>query len=345
MPSACGRGCSPGSRPARAIALISDAGTPLISDPGFKLVREALARRAAGDRRARRVGAARGAGAVGPAGRPLPLRRVPAAQERGAAPGAGRARAVPATLIFFESAPRLAGALADMAAVLGDRPAAVARELTKLHEEVRRGALGGARRALPRRRPAQGRDRRRGRPAAATRRRRRRRARRGARGGARRDERQAMRARRSRRRPGLPRARRSMPARWRSRGRAADERARRAPRARAPRPARRAAVPVASAAARLSHPGAALSRAVGRDRPHRAARPACWRRSRSRRAPISPRPAKPCWRASAAASPARSSISSRARPDLAGLELRFDVMLVVPRRLPRHLRDAWRSEG
>jgi 16S rRNA (cytidine1402-2'-O)-methyltransferase len=48
---------------------------------------------------------------------------------------------VPATLVFFEGPSRLAESLADMAAVLGDRPAAVARELTKLHEEVRRGPL------------------------------------------------------------------------------------------------------------------------------------------------------------------------------------------------------------
>jgi len=48
---------------------------------------------------------------------------------------------VPATLIFFESAQRLAASLGDMAAVLGDRPAAVARELTKLYEEVVRGRL------------------------------------------------------------------------------------------------------------------------------------------------------------------------------------------------------------
>ena len=51
-------------------------------------------------------------------------------------------KAVPGTLIFMESPRRLAGCLADLAALLGDRPAAVARELTKLYEEVRRGSLG-----------------------------------------------------------------------------------------------------------------------------------------------------------------------------------------------------------
>ncbi|MGH7006505.1 MAG: SAM-dependent methyltransferase, partial [Alphaproteobacteria bacterium] len=53
----------------------------------------------------------------------------------------GALGAVPATLIFYETGPRLAAALADLAAVLGPRPAAVARELTKLFEEVRRGTL------------------------------------------------------------------------------------------------------------------------------------------------------------------------------------------------------------
>jgi 16S rRNA (cytidine1402-2'-O)-methyltransferase len=50
-------------------------------------------------------------------------------------------RPVPATLLLFETGPRLAESLADCCAVLGDRPAAVARELTKLHEEIRRGTL------------------------------------------------------------------------------------------------------------------------------------------------------------------------------------------------------------
>ena len=48
---------------------------------------------------------------------------------------------VPATLVFFETAPRLAAALADLAQILGDRPAAVARELTKAHETLYRGSL------------------------------------------------------------------------------------------------------------------------------------------------------------------------------------------------------------
>ena len=67
--------------------------------------------------------------------------------------------ATPGTLIFYEAAGRLAETLADLALELGDRPAAVARELTKLHEEVRRGSLAGARRRIRGGWTAKGRDR------------------------------------------------------------------------------------------------------------------------------------------------------------------------------------------
>jgi 16S rRNA (cytidine1402-2'-O)-methyltransferase len=124
----------------RAVAVISDAGTPLISDPGYKLVREAIA---AGHRVISLPGASATLAALGSAGLPtdaflfagfLPPRQ-----------GARRTRlaelkTVPATLVFFEAPSRLADSLTDIAAVLGGREAAVARELTKLHEEVRRGS-------------------------------------------------------------------------------------------------------------------------------------------------------------------------------------------------------------
>jgi 16S rRNA (cytidine1402-2'-O)-methyltransferase len=124
-----------------AVALISDAGTPLVSDPGYKLVREAIARGVA-------VTAVPGASAALaalvlsglPSDRFLFAGFLPPKQAARRTALAGL-RAVPATLVLLETAPRLAAALADMAAELGDRPAAVARELTKLHEEVRRGAL------------------------------------------------------------------------------------------------------------------------------------------------------------------------------------------------------------
>jgi len=124
-----------------ALALVSDAGTPLVSDPGFKLVREAAA---AGISVTTIPGASSVLAALTVAGLPtdrflfagfLPPKSAARRQAlRELAP-------VRASLIFYETAPRLAHALADMAAMLGDRPAAVARELTKLHEEVRRESL------------------------------------------------------------------------------------------------------------------------------------------------------------------------------------------------------------
>jgi 16S rRNA (cytidine1402-2'-O)-methyltransferase len=124
-----------------SIVLVSDAGTPLISDPGFPLVRACVAEGLP-------VTAAPGPSAPLAA---LQLSGLPA--ERfcfaGFLPARDAARrkalaelaGIPATLIFLESTPRLAAALGAMAAVLGNRPAAVARELTKLYEEVRRAPL------------------------------------------------------------------------------------------------------------------------------------------------------------------------------------------------------------
>lgn len=124
-----------------ALALISDAGTPLISDPGFKLVRAA---RAAGHQVTAVPGASAPMTALTLSG--LPVGRFCFA---GFLPGKRAARRneltlmalVPATLIFFESPKRLAASLADMADVLGSRPAAIARELTKMHEEIRTETL------------------------------------------------------------------------------------------------------------------------------------------------------------------------------------------------------------
>jgi 16S rRNA (cytidine1402-2'-O)-methyltransferase len=123
------------------VALVSDAGTPLVSDPGFKLVQAALA---AGLAVTALPGASSLLAALCLAG--LPTDRFlfagflspKTAQRRRSLE---ELKAVPATLVFLESAQRLAASLADMAAVLGPRPAAVARELTKLFEEVRRDSL------------------------------------------------------------------------------------------------------------------------------------------------------------------------------------------------------------
>jgi 16S rRNA (cytidine1402-2'-O)-methyltransferase len=123
------------------IVLVSDAGTPLVSDPGYKLVREALAEGLP-------VQALPGASAplVGLALAGLPTDRFFFTGFLSSKQGERRSaleelRDVRATLIFFESAQRLGATLKDMAEIFGNRPAAVARELTKLHEEVRRGDL------------------------------------------------------------------------------------------------------------------------------------------------------------------------------------------------------------
>src|SRR3984885_4489564 len=124
-----------------AIALVSDAGTPLLSDPGFKLVRAA---QEAGHSVTALPGASAPLAALVVAG--LPTDEFFFAGFLPAKQAARRARieelaAMPATLVLFETAPRIAAALGDLAAGLGPREAAVCRELTKLHEEVRRGDL------------------------------------------------------------------------------------------------------------------------------------------------------------------------------------------------------------
>ena len=125
-----------------SIALVSDAGTPLVSDPGYKLVGAA---QQAGHPVTALPGPSALLAALTIAGLPtdqfLFVGFLPPKQ------AARRARiselkAIPATIVLFETGPRLATTLADLAAGLGPREAAVCRELTKLHEEVRRGDLG-----------------------------------------------------------------------------------------------------------------------------------------------------------------------------------------------------------
>ncbi|WP_375464424.1 16S rRNA (cytidine(1402)-2'-O)-methyltransferase [uncultured Methylobacterium sp.] len=126
-----------------ALALVSDAGTPLVSDPGFKLVQAAIA---AGLPVTPIPGPSAVMTAIVAAG--LPTDRF---FFEGFLPQKGGARrnrlsalaGVPGTLVLFESPHRLPEMLADAAAILGGtRPAAVARELTKLFETIRRGTLG-----------------------------------------------------------------------------------------------------------------------------------------------------------------------------------------------------------
>ena len=128
-------------RAGKAVALASDAGTPLVSDPGFGLVR---AVRAEGFAVTSAPGANAALTALQLSGLApdrfaflgfLPVRE--SARRRALAPWAG----APGTLIVYEAGTRLAASLADMAAVLGAREAAIARELTKRHEEIVRGSL------------------------------------------------------------------------------------------------------------------------------------------------------------------------------------------------------------
>lgn len=125
----------------KAVALVSDAGTPLISDPGYKLVRAA---RAAGHYVTTVPGACAAIAALTLSGLPTDrfmflgfLPAKPRAREQAIAAVAP----VDATLILYESGPRLGACLIDLARLLGNRDAAVAREITKLHEECVTGSL------------------------------------------------------------------------------------------------------------------------------------------------------------------------------------------------------------
>src|ERR1700728_4702456 len=124
-----------------AIALVSDAGTPLVSDPGFKLVRAA---QEVGHLVTALPGPSALLAALTVAG--LPTDQFLFAGFLPPKSAARRARIaelarIPSTVVLFETGPRVAAALADLAAGLGRREAALCRELTKLHEEVRHGDL------------------------------------------------------------------------------------------------------------------------------------------------------------------------------------------------------------
>ncbi|MDT7540730.1 MAG: rRNA (cytidine1402-2-O)-methyltransferase [Acidobacteriota bacterium] len=124
-----------------SIALVSDAGTPVVSDPGFRLVRAAIT---CGARVVPIPGATAFVAALTASGLPtdefyfggfLPARAI-ARRAR-----LSQLRSVPSTLVFYEAPHRIAETLRDAREVLGERDAVVARELTKLHEEIARGRL------------------------------------------------------------------------------------------------------------------------------------------------------------------------------------------------------------
>jgi 16S rRNA (cytidine1402-2'-O)-methyltransferase len=124
-----------------SVALISDAGTPLVSDPGYKLVRKALEQ---GLPVTSIPGPSAALAALTSSGLPtdtflfagfLPVKGGPRRSR------IEELKNVPATLLFFDTAQRLPKSLADLAELLGARGAALAKELTKLHESVARGTL------------------------------------------------------------------------------------------------------------------------------------------------------------------------------------------------------------
>ncbi|MBN8818886.1 MAG: 16S rRNA (cytidine(1402)-2'-O)-methyltransferase [Sphingomonas sp.] len=124
-----------------AVALLSDAGTPLISDPGYKLVRDA---REAGRAITTAPGPCAAIAAITLSG--LPSDRFlfmgfPPSKTKARTDALNEVAALRASLIFYESGPRCAASLADMAAVLGDRPAALCREISKAYEETLSGTL------------------------------------------------------------------------------------------------------------------------------------------------------------------------------------------------------------
>ena len=131
-----------------SIALVSDAGTPLVSDPGYRLVIAAIG---AGIPVVPVPGASAVLGALAAAGLPTDAFRfcgflpVKTTQRRKALE---QLRAETCTLIFYEAPHRILDALSDISAVYGNRPVAVARELTKLHEEFLRGSADEVRAQL-----------------------------------------------------------------------------------------------------------------------------------------------------------------------------------------------------
>lgn len=132
----------------RDVAVVSDAGTPLLSDPGFLLVRESL-------KAGVTVEHVPGPSAVmtalllsGLPPYPFTFLGFPPPKSAKRRRFFGRFKGLEHTLVIFESPHRLLASLADLQDVLGDRPIAIGRELTKLHEEVLRGSLSEVREEL-----------------------------------------------------------------------------------------------------------------------------------------------------------------------------------------------------
>jgi 16S rRNA (cytidine1402-2'-O)-methyltransferase len=139
-----------------AVALVSDAGTPLVADPGWRLAREAVE---AGAPVTAVPGASAALVALSLSGLPsdrFMFAGFPPPKDGERRRWLGELAAVPATLVVFESPRRVGATLEAMRAVLGDRPAALCRELTKRFEEVMRGTLEELARAVDARPPLKG---------------------------------------------------------------------------------------------------------------------------------------------------------------------------------------------
>ena len=125
-----------------SVALVSDAGTPLVSDPGYRLVRDA---RAAGIAVTALPGPCAAVAALTVSGLPndrFLLAGFLPAKERARDTALSELASLSATVVFYESAPRLLKTLAAIEGMLPGREVAVAREMTKLHEECRTGSAG-----------------------------------------------------------------------------------------------------------------------------------------------------------------------------------------------------------
>ena len=138
-------------RDGQSIALASDAGTPLLSDPGFVLVREAV-------QEGIEIDAIPGPSAVidalvlsGLPPHPFTFAGFPPPRSGKRQRFYRRFASIDHTLVFFESPHRLLASLADLQEVLGNRPVAICRELTKLHQEILRGTLEEATHTLSQR--------------------------------------------------------------------------------------------------------------------------------------------------------------------------------------------------
>jgi 16S rRNA (cytidine1402-2'-O)-methyltransferase len=139
-----------------SVALVSDAGTPLVSDPGYRLVAKAVE---GGIPIEPLPGASAILAALTASGLPTDAFRFGGFLPARAGPrrkALARLKDEPATLVFYEAPHRILEALEDIAAVLGARPVVLAREMTKLHQEFLRGTAASLRETLGRRPPLKG---------------------------------------------------------------------------------------------------------------------------------------------------------------------------------------------